>query len=183
MDARCSRGCRITTLLDGSAKPGEKHTCRRACASRQRPREGAEIAWEAEADFESGIGGFVILRDGQELTKLSEKPPANSYGRRLFQEMSYHDTPEPPVAEMRYVDRTGKANEKESSVASLMNLRDRDAGLFYCLHTARHWSPDNLQLSTYFHGNIFTWSSRMQFCARWTWFWCSLQPLCGSRFF
>jgi hypothetical protein len=28
--------------------------------------DGVEITWDAEADFESGIGGFAILRDGQE---------------------------------------------------------------------------------------------------------------------
>src|SRR6266851_1790940 len=82
---------------------------------------GAEITWEAEADFESGIGGFVILRDGQELAKLPEKPPANSYGRRLFQEMSYHDTPEPPVAEIRYVDRTAKAAGKHTYAVATIN--------------------------------------------------------------
>ena len=92
--------------------------------------DGAEITWEAEADFESGIGGFAILRDGQELAKLPEKPPANSYGRRLFQEMSYHDTPEPPVAEMRYVDRTAKAGEKHTYAVVTINsagLRSKPA--------------------------------------------------------
>ena len=83
--------------------------------------DGVEITWEAEADFESGIGGFAILRDGQELATLPEKPPANSYGRRLFQEMSYHDTPEPPVAEMRYVDRTAKADEKHTYAVVTIN--------------------------------------------------------------
>ena len=81
----------------------------------------AEIAWEAEADFESGIGGFAILRDGQELVKLPEKPPANAYGRRLFQEMSYHDTPEPPVAEMRYIDQSSKPGEKHTYAVVTIN--------------------------------------------------------------
>src|SRR5204863_4681345 len=92
--------------------------------------EAVEITWEAEADFESGIGGFVILRDGQELAKLPEKPPANSYGSRLFQEMSYHDTPEPPIAEMRYVDRTAKAGEKHTYTVVTINsagLRSKPA--------------------------------------------------------
>jgi pimeloyl-ACP methyl ester carboxylesterase len=92
--------------------------------------DGVEITWEAEADFESGIGGFAILRDGQELANLPEKPPANSYGRRLFQEMSYHDTPEPPVPEMRYVDRTAKAGEKHSYAVVTINsvgLRSKPA--------------------------------------------------------
>jgi hypothetical protein len=31
---------------------------------------GNEITWDAEADFESGIGGFVIMRDGQAIAKL-----------------------------------------------------------------------------------------------------------------
>ena len=91
---------------------------------------GAEITWEAEADFESGIGGFAILRDGQELAKLPEKLPANAYGKRLFQEMSYHDTPEPPVAEMRYVDRTAKAGDKHTYAVVTINsagLRSRAA--------------------------------------------------------
>jgi hypothetical protein len=83
--------------------------------------DGPEITWEAEADFESGIGGFAILRDGQELATLPEKPPAHSYGRRLFQEMSYHDTPEPPVAEMRYVDRMAKAGEKHTYAVVTIN--------------------------------------------------------------
>ena len=55
------------------------------------------------------------------LAKLPEKPPANSYGRRLFQEMSYHDTPEPPVAEMRYVDHTAKAGEKHTYAVVTIN--------------------------------------------------------------
>jgi hypothetical protein len=73
--------------------------------------EGTEITWNAEADFESGIGGFLVLRDGHELVKLPEKPPAKSFGRPLFQVMSYHDTPEMPLAEMRYLDRSTKAGE------------------------------------------------------------------------
>src|SRR6185295_10880555 len=34
--------------------------------------QGIEIDWRAEADFESGIGGFIVLRDGQELAKVPE---------------------------------------------------------------------------------------------------------------
>ncbi len=92
--------------------------------------DGIEITWDAAADFESGVGGFVILRDGQELAKLPEKAPANAYGRRLFQEMSYHDTPEPPVAEMRYVDRTASAGLKHHYAVITVNsagLRSKPA--------------------------------------------------------
>lgn len=77
--------------------------------------EGAELTWDAEADFESGLAGFVIERDGQELAKLPEKS-VGRFGRALFQTMSYHDTPEKPkdgsLPEMRFVDTTAKAGVK-----------------------------------------------------------------------
>ena len=74
---------------------------------------GTEIAWSAEADFESGIGGFIVLRDGQELAKVPEKP-VGKFGRPLFQSMTYHDTPSQPLAEMRYIDTSAKAGEKHT---------------------------------------------------------------------
>ncbi|MCE9534543.1 MAG: hypothetical protein K8T89_25985 [Planctomycetes bacterium] len=66
-----------------------------------------EITWQAEADFESGILAFVIQRDGKDLAQLPEKP-VGRFGRPLFQSMSYHDTPEKPLPEMRFVDRSPK---------------------------------------------------------------------------
>ena len=73
--------------------------------------QGTEITWSAEADFESGIQQFIVLRDGQELAKVPEKP-IGKFGRPLFQSMTYHDTPSQPMPEMRYVDSTAKAGEK-----------------------------------------------------------------------
>ena len=64
-----------------------------------------QITWDAEADFESGLRGFVIQRDGADLVQLPEKP-AGRFGRPLWQAMSYHDTPEAPLPAMRFVDRT-----------------------------------------------------------------------------
>jgi pimeloyl-ACP methyl ester carboxylesterase len=75
---------------------------------------GNEITWDAEADFESGIGGFVIFRDGQAIAKLPVAPPPKVYGRLLFQGLSYHDTPEEPMPEMRYVDTSAKPGEKHA---------------------------------------------------------------------
>jgi poly(3-hydroxybutyrate) depolymerase len=69
--------------------------------------QGMEITWSAEADFESGIGSFVVLRDGQELAKVPEKP-VGKFGRPLFQSMTYHDTPAQPLPKMRYVDTSAK---------------------------------------------------------------------------
>jgi len=70
-----------------------------------------EIAWDAAADFESGIQSFLIRRDGTQLAQLPEKPQGK-FGRPLFQPMSYHDTPERPLAEMRYVDKTAEKGKK-----------------------------------------------------------------------
>ncbi len=79
----------------------------------RKPDQTVEIAWDAEADFESGIKAFVIQRDGKELVQVPEKP-AGIFGRPLFQKMSYHDTPEPPLPEMRYVDASAKPGEKHT---------------------------------------------------------------------
>ncbi len=57
---------------------------------------GVEITWNAEADLESGIRGFLVLRDGQELAQVPEKP-VGKFGRPLFQSMTYHDTPSKPL--------------------------------------------------------------------------------------
>ena len=65
-----------------------------------------EITWDAEVDFESGIGGFFVMRDNRALARLPAMTPPVVYGRPLFQGLSYHDTPEGPPAppEMRYLD-------------------------------------------------------------------------------
>ena len=72
---------------------------------------GTQITWDAEADFESGINSFIVVRDGQELANVPEKPQGK-FGRPLFQSMTYHDTPSHPLPEMRYMDTTSKPGEK-----------------------------------------------------------------------
>ena len=69
---------------------------------------GLQLTWEITADFESGLSGFVIERNGQALTQLPEQP-VGRFGRALFQTMSYHDTPERPVPELKFLDRTAPA--------------------------------------------------------------------------
>jgi hypothetical protein len=68
-----------------------------------KPDGTLEITWDAEADFESGILAFIIRRDGKDVAQIPEKPMGR-YGRPLFQSMSYHDTPQAPLPEMKYVD-------------------------------------------------------------------------------
>lgn len=70
-----------------------------------------ELTWDAEADFESGLKCFVIRRDGKDFAQLPEQP-AGKFGRPLFQSMSYHDTPERPLPEMKYVDKSSKPGER-----------------------------------------------------------------------
>jgi DNA-binding beta-propeller fold protein YncE len=74
--------------------------------------QGTEITWSAEADLESGTGQFIIMRDGKELAKVPEKPVGFKEGRPLFQKMTYHDTPDQPMPDMRYLDASAKAGEK-----------------------------------------------------------------------
>jgi hypothetical protein len=62
---------------------------------------GTALTWEAEADIESGLAGFVIERDGERIATLPEKP-RNPFGRPLFQGLLYSDTPPQPLAEMQH---------------------------------------------------------------------------------
>jgi len=82
--------------------------------------QGTEIVWDAEADFESGIRNFIVLRDGQELASVLEKP-VGKFGRPLFQSMTYHDTPDQPVPEMRYLDASAKPGEKHDYAVITVN--------------------------------------------------------------
>jgi len=69
--------------------------------------DGGELRWEAEADPESGLAAFRIERDGEPLATLPEKG-ANPFGRPLFQNLQYSDTPSLPLVPMRYVDATAR---------------------------------------------------------------------------
>jgi hypothetical protein len=75
---------------------------------RSRGSEGNEITWDAEADYESGIGGFFVMRDNRALARLPIMTPPVVYGRPLFQGLSYHDTPEGPSRQMHYLDASAK---------------------------------------------------------------------------
>ncbi len=77
------------------------------------PGATVEITWDATADLESGLQSFVIQRDGQDIGQVPEKP-AGKFGRPLFQGMSYHDTPEKPLPEMRFIDRSKDAGLKSA---------------------------------------------------------------------
>ena len=54
------------------------------------------------------------LGDNRTLARLPAMTPPVVYGRPLFQGLSYHDTPEGPSPEMRYLDISAKPGEKHS---------------------------------------------------------------------
>lgn len=76
----------------------------------------SELTWNAEADLESGLAGFIIERDGQEIARLPQKP-VGKVGTPLFQGLNGSDTPilaQPPIrfevkAEGAYAVRTVNA--------------------------------------------------------------------------
>lgn len=78
------------------------------------------LTWQAEADFESGIAGFIIERDGVEFARVPEKP-TGSIGRPIFQKNGYSDSPSPPLAEMKYTDTTAKPGENHNYSVSTVN--------------------------------------------------------------
>jgi pimeloyl-ACP methyl ester carboxylesterase len=71
---------------------------------------GKELTWEAEADLESGLAGFIIERDGKPLAKVPEQGK-NPFGRPLFQNLQYSDTPSQPLVRMQFTDTTAEAGK------------------------------------------------------------------------
>jgi pimeloyl-ACP methyl ester carboxylesterase len=71
------------------------------------------LTWDADADLESGLAGFVIERDGKEIATLPEKA-AKPFSRLLFQGLQYSDTPSLPLVPMTFTDakaEKGKSHE------------------------------------------------------------------------
>jgi hypothetical protein len=64
---------------------------------------GNEISWEAKADLESGLASFIIERDGKVLANLPEQG-RNPFGRPVFQNLQYSDTPTQPLVPLQYTD-------------------------------------------------------------------------------
>ncbi len=74
---------------------------------------GNEITWEAEADLESGLASFIIERDGQFLANLP-KQGKNQFGRTIFQNLQYSDTPTQPLVPLRFTDSTAEQGSKHT---------------------------------------------------------------------
>ncbi len=83
-------------------------------------RAGNKLTWDVEADLESGLAGFIIERDGIDLVQLPEKSN-NPFGRALFQNLQYSDTPTQPLALMMYVDGTASSNARHTYRVATVN--------------------------------------------------------------
>ena len=73
----------------------------------------ATLHWTAAADLESGLGHFIIERDGLAIATVPAKP-ANSFGRPLFQGLQYSDTPALPLVPMSFTDPKPGAGRKHT---------------------------------------------------------------------
>jgi len=72
-----------------------------------------QLTWEADADLESGLASFIIERDGEFLANVPEQGK-NPFGRPVFQNLQYSDTPTQPLVLMQFTDETripGKAHQ------------------------------------------------------------------------
>jgi hypothetical protein len=98
---------RTGTVSDAGAPPAPVNVRAHADAN-----HANEITWEAEADIVSGLGGFIVVRDGRGIAKLPTQPPEVVYGRPLFQGLSYHDTPVAPLPQMRHIDISAQVGAK-----------------------------------------------------------------------
>lgn len=74
---------------------------------------GNTLTWESEADLESGLASFLIERDGQFLAKVPEQGK-NPFGRPIFQNLQYSDTPSQPLVPMTFIDAKAAPDAKHS---------------------------------------------------------------------
>jgi hypothetical protein len=72
-----------------------------------------ELSWEAEADLESGLAGFIIERDGQFLTNYPAEAK-NPFGRPILQNLQYSDTPIQPLVPFQFTDSTAQPGHKHA---------------------------------------------------------------------
>ena len=98
---------RSGTVADTSTPPAPVNVRVKAEAN-----HGNEITWDTEVDMVSGLGGFIVLRDGHGIARLPTQPPGSVYGRLLFQGLSFHDTPLAPLPQMVHVDTTARSGVK-----------------------------------------------------------------------
>jgi len=78
--------------------------------------EGGQLRWSCRADLQSGLAFFVIKRNGKQVAQLPQKPQ-NRFGRPLFQNLLYSDTPTQPLAEMAWTIAEPAAADRYEVIA------------------------------------------------------------------
>ena len=68
---------------------------------------------DAEADLESGLAHFIIKRDGKFLANIPEQGK-NRFGRPIFQNLQYSDTPTQPLKPLHYIDTKAEPGKKHT---------------------------------------------------------------------
>lgn len=74
---------------------------------------GNALSWDAEADLESGLAHFIIERDGKFLANVPEDGK-NRFGRPIFQNLQYSDTPTQPLVPMHFSDTNAEPGKKHT---------------------------------------------------------------------
>lgn len=74
---------------------------------------GSQLTWKSTADLESGLAEFVIERDGQFLARVPEQSH-NPFGRPLFQNLQYSDTPTQPLVLMQFTEKNAEPGKQHS---------------------------------------------------------------------
>jgi hypothetical protein len=82
--------------------------------------KGNKLTWEAEADPESGLAGFVVERDGQFLANVPGEGK-NPFGRPVFQNLQYSDTPTQPLVPMQFTDATAEPGKRHAYRVTAVN--------------------------------------------------------------
>jgi pimeloyl-ACP methyl ester carboxylesterase len=89
--------------------------------------DGNQLTWEAEADLESGLASFIIERDGEFLANVPENG-TNPFGRPIFQNLQYSDTPTQPLVPMEFTDPTpipGKKHQYRVIAVNTLGLKSK----------------------------------------------------------
>ncbi|TWU15499.1 alpha/beta hydrolase family protein [Allorhodopirellula heiligendammensis] len=86
--------------------------------------DGQQLRWHAEADSESGLSKFIVMRDGKPLADVTGRGK-NPFGRQLFQNLQYSDTPTQPLEKMEFTDATavGETHQYEIITVNTVGLQ------------------------------------------------------------
>jgi hypothetical protein len=93
--------------------------------------DGNRMSWSCNADLESGLACFEIELNGEVIAQVPEQPQ-NRFGRPLFQNLLYSDTPTQPLAEMAFSLPTPPAGASYGVIAvNTVGLKSAPTAILY----------------------------------------------------